>query len=42
MKLVGKVGIPAGAGLGMDELNKDVRFERGGITPPLSSAVPRP
>src|SRR5262249_38071078 len=42
MKLVGEAGIPAGAVLDTDELNKDVTFEQRGIMQTMVHPVHRP
>jgi crotonobetainyl-CoA:carnitine CoA-transferase CaiB-like acyl-CoA transferase len=42
MRLVGEAGIPAGAVLDTDELNKDVTFERRGIMQTMVHPVHRP
>jgi formyl-CoA transferase len=42
MKLVGEAGIPAGAVLDTDELNKDVTFEQRGIMQTMIHPVHRP
>jgi formyl-CoA transferase len=42
MKLLGEAGIPAGAVLGADELNKDVTFEQRGIMQTMIHPVHRP
>jgi formyl-CoA transferase len=42
MKLIGDAGIPAGAVLDTDELNKDVTFEQRGIMQTMVHPVHRP
>ena len=42
MKLLGETGIPAGAVLDTDELNKDVTFEQRGIMQTMVHPVHRP
>ena len=42
MKLMGEAGIPAGAVLDTDELNKDVTFEQRGIMQTMVHPVHRP
>jgi crotonobetainyl-CoA:carnitine CoA-transferase CaiB-like acyl-CoA transferase len=42
MKLIGDAGIPAGAVLDRDELNKDVTFEQRGIMQTMVHPVHRP
>ena len=42
MKLVGGAGIPAGAVLDTDELNKDITFEQRGVMQTMIHPVHRP
>jgi formyl-CoA transferase len=42
MKLLGDAGVPAGAVLDMDELNKDVTFEQRGIMQTMVHPVHQP
>ena len=42
MKLLGDAGLPAGAGLDTDELNKDVTFEQRGVMQTMIHRVHRP
>ena len=42
MRLVGEAGIPAGAVLDTDELNRDVTFEQRGVMQTMLHAVHRP
>jgi len=42
MKLLGEAGIPAGAVLDTDEVNKDVTFEQRGIVQTMIHPVHRP